>query len=757
MSRSSATPIRLLRMPLREQQDVVLCRQRARAIAGMVGVESAEQVRIATAVSEIARNAVEYAQAGLAEFSLELPAGNFVITVSDCGPGIASLEEILGGTYRSPTGLGCGITGARRLMDALEIGTGAQGTTVRLVKQLRAAASSALTTSELRRITEEIAKFEPSKPLDELALQNRELIRALQELQAQKDELERRTQDLGQMAGELAETNRGVLALYDELDSLHRLSRVISAQLDLDSLLSAIIEATTDLCGAEMGVFLYGIDGEGRFRSQVSAGALQDLGSRFLATTARELFGMSEIPSDVLRIGDLIADERVFSAASDCALRSYLAVPVFRADATLLGVIAFGHRVPDRFTERNERILGAVALQAAVGMENARLYTSLQSASAAKDHFLATLSHELRTPLNPIFLILSELVLEPRLDADIKAQLQIVHRNLHLEARLIDDLLDMTRIVQGKIHLRSEPVAMHEVARAAIETCLPQNQDKQIDFQSHLRAERDNVTGDSARLQQVLWNLLNNAMKFTPEGGRITLTTENPPGSHCIRIAVSDTGRGIDGPMLKRIFYAFDQGDVAGTSEYGGLGLGLAISKNIVDAHRGEISASSAGRDHGATFTLDLPLSAVAISVSAGTKEAALPARPAPLRILLVDDHADTLSVLRRVLTRRGHTVFAASTAEAAVELASRESLDLLISDIGLPDRSGLELMAELQKARRICGIALSGYGADADIERSRAAGFIGHLTKPVEIPALEKLIAEVGLLGSGSSDSAPA
>ncbi len=744
MSRSNAAPIRLLRMPLQEQQDVVTCRQRARKIAQMVGIESAEQVRIATAVSEIARNALEYARGGAAEFALDLSGPSFIITITDEGPGIAKLDDILAGVYESPTGLGCGITGARKLMDVMDITTGANGTTVKLVKRLRSNGGKTITAADARRIGEELVRGESSNPMEELAMQNRELIRALEEVQAQKEALESRTSELGMMTSELAETNRGVLALYDELDSLHRLSRVISAQLDLESLLGAIVQATTELCSAEMGAYLYSPDEEGRFRAEISAGTLQELGSCFTGVSARELFGTEDTPTDVLRIGDLVTSAQKIPAAAECALRSYLAVPVYRADGTLLGVIAFGHRAANKFSERNERILGAIAMQAAVGMENARLFTSLQSASAAKDHFLATLSHELRTPLNPIFLILSELAADSHLTREHKEQIQIIQRNLHLEARLIDDLLDMTKIVRGKVHLRSELVDIHQIVLAAIETCVPHNSEKQVEVSSALRAERHHSRGDSARLQQVLWNLLNNAMKFTPSGGRITLTTENPPNTDCIRIQVTDTGRGIEPPMLKRIFYAFEQGDAGGVSEFGGLGLGLAICKNIVDAHKGEITAWSEGRDRGATFTLDLPLTAVPAAAPAKTPRAASAQSPAQLRILLVDDHADTLAVLKRVLTRRGHEVFAADSAAAALELASRQEVDLLISDIGLPDRSGLELMAELSRSRGIRGIALSGYGAEGDLERSRIAGFIGHLTKPVEIPALEQLIAEV-------------
>lgn len=736
---------RLFRMPLRNQQDVVLCRQRARKIAALLGAENAEQVRIATAVSEIARNAVEYAHGGTADFHVSLSEGRLSATITDSGPGIPHLAEVLEGRYESPQGLGCGILGAQRLMDAVDIQTSKKGTTVRMQRRLRVPTGTGFT-GDLQSVTDALAEMQAKDPLEELAEQNRELARALQETQAGKEEVLRQNEQLGQLTTELRETNRGVLALYDELDSLHRLGHIISAQLDLDSLVRAIIEATTDLCAAEFGVFLYGTKAEKQFRGLAAFGELKELSRRFENARLADLLGEDFVLRDVLRIDDVESDDRKISITIKCGIRSYLVVPVFSKHDALLGLLVFGHRAPNKFSERSERILGAAALQAGVGMENARLYTSVQNASAAKDHFLATLSHELRTPLNPVFIILRELVCDQQISSEVRKDLETVIRNLQLEARLIDDLLDMTRIVQGKIHLQREVVDVHAVVQAAFETCAPVEAGKQIEFCRNLRATRHLVQGDATRLQQVLWNLLNNAIKFTPTGGKVSAITADIPGTDWIRIQVVDTGRGIDEASLNQIFRAFEQGEISARPEFGGLGLGLAISKHIVEAHRGEIFATSDGRDCGATFTVDLPLASPVASLAPSDAGRPTPGVPIAtnLRILLVDDHPDTLMVMHKLLSRRGHHVFSAASAADALAIAEKETLDLLISDIGLPDLSGLDLMTRIRKKQALTGIALSGYGAEADRDRSRAAGFSGHLTKPVDIAALEALLGTV-------------
>ncbi len=744
MSLPNLDSVRLLRMPLLRQEEVVLCRQRARAIADALGIESSEQVRIATAVSEIARNAVEYAREGTAEFTVEFEPPKFVITIADLGSGIAQLSEILAGRYHSQTGLGRGIIGARRLMDHVEINSTPRGTTVRLEKDLSKFRRQNLTPSDVQKVVDGIAGMRTSDPLEELALQNRDLTQVLAEVREQKDELSRRALELEQLSTELAETNRGVLALYDELDSLHRLGRVIAAQLDLDSLLQAIIDATTDLNGAEFGAFFYSPAPEGQFRCRAVAGVLRDLKGSFEDIETRQLFGEDVAPTEVMRIGDLESAGPSAILASNFKLRSYLAIPVLNASGAVLGAMIFGHRETKVFSERNERILSAVAVQAAVGMENARLYNSVQAASAAKDHFLATLSHELRTPLNPIFIVLSQLRYDPRLPKDVLSDLAIVQRNLDLEAHLIDDLLDMTRIVKGKIAFSSEIVDVHELLSSVCLTCAPNSQGKKLDVVHQFEASRHHVLGDPARLQQVFWNLLNNAIKFTPDGGRIVISTSNAKDGSELCTQITDTGRGIDATALQQVFHPFEQGEIAGQAQFGGLGLGLSICKSIVDAHGGTIKANSKGTGSGSTFSVTLPVSQLPHAISAPSGNVVSEAPSQALSILLVDDHPDTLSTLQRLLIRRGHRVVTAASASSATIAAASEPLDIVISDIGLPDRSGLDLMRELHERYGLKGIALSGFGTDSDIALSRDAGFCGHLTKPIDFAELERLFASV-------------
>jgi signal transduction histidine kinase len=740
MSRPSSAAVRLLRMPLRSQQDVVSCRQRARLIVGGLGIEGLEQVRIATAVSEIARNAVEYAKDGMAEFFLETSPPALIVAISDRGKGIPNLAVILEGRYQSPTGLGRGLVGAHRLMDKVDVETSESGTSVFLEKKLTG--RRRIETGDLQKITDLLARTTAVDPAEELANQNRDLSQALEEVQKQKAELEERARVLEQMSTELAETNRGVLALYDELDSLHRLGSVIASQLDLASLVRAITDATTELSNSEFGAFFHRLAPDDEtFQCHTSAGALHELARRFDQVTVADLFGTADVADGVLRIDDLMDEPESQLIARGLSLRSYLSAPIFDAAGMLRAVMIFGHRLPHRFTERNERIMSAVTSQAAVGMENARLYTSVQAANAAKDHFLATLSHELRTPLNPIFMLLSELKSDPSISARVRDDLAIIQRNLDLEARLIDDLLDVTRIVKGKFTLRSECTDVHDLLRRTAVMCLANSAQKTIRVDLRPLAEKHHVNADSARLQQVFWNLLNNAIKFTPVGGEISIATMNLAEGAELQVEFTDTGRGIPTEMIERIFRPFEQGDVAGLGEFGGLGLGLTIAQGIVAAHGGKLQARSEGLGRGATFAVLLsttaPLPAVstdpAAEASTGGKK---------LRILVVDDHADTLATMERILARRGHTVFIARDAESALTIVSSEPLDFLISDIGLPDRSGLALMQEVLQIKNLKGVALSGYGAEEDLARSREAGFSGHLTKPISIEDLFALIA---------------
>lgn len=733
---------RLILMSLNQEKDVVLCRNRARTIAAGLGFDKQHQVRIATAVSEIARNAFRYAREAKAEFAVSMQrealtnraSYALVATVTDQGPGLAELEAVLAGTYRSTTGMGMGIRGAKRLMDRLDIQTGKEGTTVVLARQLPRGA--VVTTQRIQEIVDEIARSGPANPLDELATQNTELVQTLEEVNTQRSELDKINE-------ELSETNRGVVALYDELDTVYRLSRVVASKLDFESLLTAITDATTEISGAESGAFFHR-DSDGTVlichtASGPRASDLQNLQPVSIDRLADEL----SVSTEVLRVDDLTSEKLGLSPAGEDSIRSLLAVAVRNSDESLAGVLAFGHRKANAFTERTERILSSVALQASIGIENAKLYRSAQSASAAKDHFLAILSHELRTPLNPVFGILSALEGRKDLPPDVSEDLHVMRRNLELEARLIDDLLDLTRIVKGNIPLQQKPTDLHQLIHSVCRTCLAEIQRKELKIDFQLEAKDHHVLGDATRLQQVLWNLLNNAIKFTPESGRIVFKTMKAENGR-LTIQVTDTGRGIDQEAMAKIFHPFEQGESNISAQFGGLGLGLAISKAIVDAHGGEIQASSRGLGQGATFKVTLPPTDTPEHQAAAVSKTPAESARLGLRILLVDDHEDTREIMSRLLSLRGHHVAKAECCAAALALAASQDFDLLVSDLGLPDGSGHDLMAEIKAKYQLKGIALSGYGMEADIKRSEEAGFAAHLTKPVDLSALEAAMHKI-------------
>lgn len=375
------------------------------------------------------------------------------------------------------------------------------------------------------------------------------------------------------------------------------------------------------------------------------------------------------------------------------------------------------------------------------------LRNELLSANAAKDQFLALLSHELRNPLSPVIAMVAALETHVADSEEVRHALDVIRRNVELEARLIDDLLDITRIAKGKLKLSLEPVSVHSVLQRALEICREEILQKSLEIDLALNARDHFVHGDPARLQQVFWNLIKNSVKFTEEGGRISLATSNPQLGQ-IGIDVSDTGIGIEADKLPRIFNAFEQGQSSITRKFGGLGLGLAISRAMVLAHGGTITASSPGPNQGAKFTVRLstiaePATLDGESTPNGAEPVSAPAPVRPPRLLVVDDHEDTCTGMKLILERRGYDITVAYTADQAVEKARREKFDLIISDIGLPDRSGYELMQEM-RSRGVRGIALSGFGMESDVNRAREAGFSEHLTKPINFERLEEVIQQL-------------
>jgi signal transduction histidine kinase/CheY-like chemotaxis protein len=371
-----------------------------------------------------------------------------------------------------------------------------------------------------------------------------------------------------------------------------------------------------------------------------------------------------------------------------------------------------------------------------------------EAASRAKDQFLATLSHELRTPLTPVLALASSLQEDEALPNRVRQALAVIRRNVELEARLIDDLLDLTRISRGKLELRREVVDVRQLLAHAIEVCCGvELASGRIRLALDLGAREHRLWADAPRLTQVLWNLLNNAVKFTPQGGetgeiRVRSWEEDDGG--ILAIEVADNGIGIDPELLPRIFNAFEQTDRRITRRFGGLGLGLSLSRAIVAMHGGTLEAASAGTDQGSEFTLRLPAGDVPASAPEPTLERPVEAKAAsPLKLLLVEDHADTAEAMADLLRALGHEVTVARSVGSALSAAEVQEgrFDLVVSDLGLPDGSGLDLMRELSSRYRLKGIALSGYGMEEDVLRSREAGFSKHLTKPVDMQALKAAI----------------
>jgi PAS domain S-box-containing protein len=359
----------------------------------------------------------------------------------------------------------------------------------------------------------------------------------------------------------------------------------------------------------------------------------------------------------------------------------------------------------------------------------------LQRANQLKDEFLAVLSHELRTPLTPVLAGAQMLERDAGLTPEAREAATLIRRNVQLEARLIDDLLDLTKISRGKLDLEPRNIDLHEKIRHVANMCAEDFAQKNIVPRVECSAAQHHTRADPTRIQQVIWNLLKNAAKFTAEGGRVTLRTVNPePG--WIALSIQDDGIGIAPENLSQIFAAFEQGGREITRRFGGLGLGLAITRALVTMHGGSIEAHSEGAGKGATFTVRLPV--VPAAARKDTLNGDAPAAAICSSVLLVEDHADTRRIMARFLTGIGCTVCAAGSAGEALALLSDHSFDLVISDIGLPDRSGIELLREIHAQRLIPAIALTGFGTDDDVRKSREAGFHAHLTKPVDLVALE-------------------
>lgn len=483
---------------------------------------------------------------------------------------------------------------------------------------------------------------------------------------------------------------------------------------------------------------------------------------KFVNRTFAERFGFEPDQSIGLHFSKVIGEAAyaAFQRSFDAALEGRrVEIEAEISDAALgprwMHVIHEPERAPGGGVVGLVAVISDVTERKLAEREVAMARDKALAGSRAKDDFLARLSHELRTPLNPVLLLASDAANDPELPEAVRAVFATITKNVTLEARLIDDLLDLTSITHGKVALELRRFDVQVSLHDALAMVGPEIAQKRIELALELKADRHTVLGDDVRLKQIFWNVLKNAVKFTPEAGRITVETAVIRESGKLEVRITDTGIGMTPEEIARIFELFSQGDHghgSGANRFGGLGLGLAISRMLVEQHSGLIRAASAGRNQGSTFTIELPLLQLGENSETGpaSGKPALPPAPLPAaagagrsrRVLLVEDHQPTRSALIQLLNRRHFDVIGAESLSQARAIAAREAFELLISDIGLPDGNGCDLMSELRHRRGLIGIALTGYGMDEDVGRSQAAGFAAHLTKPVSVQALDRALA---------------
>ncbi len=541
------------------------------------------------------------------------------------------------------------------------------------------------------------------------------------------------------------------------LELLNQTGAALAGELDLDALLQRVTDAATQLTGARFGAFFYnGTDDQGEaYLLYALSGAPRTAFERLGHPRPTVLLDPTFRGGPPIRSDDILADPRYGQWAphhgmppGHLPVRSYLAVAVSSRTGQVFGGLFFGHPEPGRFDERAERLAVGVAGQAGIAIDNARLYADAQRASALKDEFLATLSHELRTPLSAILGWVHILRRRyPDATGDLAKGIDVIERNARAQSQLVGDLLDMSRIVSGKLQLDLAPVAVQGCIEAALETVRPLAEAAGVRIDTWFEPATGVVLADAVRLQQVVWNLVANAVKFTPRGGQVAVRMV--ADADALRIDVQDTGIGIAAEFLPHIFDRFRQADGTITRRFGGLGLGLAIVRQLVELHGGSVQASSPGEGQGSCFVVRLPLLAADGVPARPAFAAAAPTSTelAGVRVLIVDDEADARELHQRMLVDAGAQVQVADCAEAALAAIVRTRPQVLVSDIGMPHVDGYELLRRVRALGAAQGgdlpaIALTAFARAQDRVRALRAGFRAHVAKPLEPAELVALVA---------------
>jgi PAS domain S-box-containing protein len=571
------------------------------------------------------------------------------------------------------------------------------------------------------------------------------------------------------------------IVLRDQTEALHSINEIgkqLSGELDLQKLVQSLTDAATELSGAQFGAFFYNVLDErgASYMLYTISGVPRRHFENFPMPRATALFGPTFRGEGVLRISDVGNDERFGKNSPYFGLPkghlpvvSYLAVPVISRSGEVLGGLFFGHEKPGVFDERAEQIIVGLAGQAAIAIDNARLFEAAERARQAaetanrlKDEFLATVSHELRTPLNSI-LGWANLIRNGSLEPGMQQHaVEIIERSARSQQQIIEDILDVSRIITGKLRLEITPLDLAEAIETAIESVRPSAEAKSIRLEAELDKSTTPVNGDAHRLQQIIWNLLSNAIKFTPKGGTVKVELRRAV-SH-VEIVVQDSGKGIEPEFLPHVFDRFRQADASTTRLHGGLGLGLAIVRHLVELHGGTVSAESEGIDRGAIFTVALPVAALKPENVEQYQESQTPSvawhlqprlpsgfetKLIGLRVLCVDDERDARELLFAVLSQYGASVKTAASAREALEILRHWKPDVILSDIGMPEEDGFTLIKKLRALSsddggNIPAAALTAYAGIEDRNQILAAGFQTFVPKPVETSELAAIVAEL-------------
>ena len=550
------------------------------------------------------------------------------------------------------------------------------------------------------------------------------------------------------------------------LEILNQTGQSIASQLEIEKLLQTVTDAATELTGAKFGAFFYNrVDENGEdYLLYTLAGAPRDAFEKFGHPRATAVFAPTFHGEGPVRSDDITKDARYGTMGphhgmppGHLPVRSYLAVAVKSRTGEVFGGLFFGHPEAGRFNERSERLIVGMAAQASIAIDNARLYEAAQQqilqrerAEAAlrendrrKDEFLATLAHELRNPLAPI----RQAALISKSASATEAQKEwshdVITRQVNNMSLLLDDLLDISRITRGTLELRKQRSDLRTIVDSAVETARPAIDARQHQLDIELLDERLQIDADPLRLSQVLSNLLTNAAKYTDPGGLLKLRAETRGEEVVVR--VTDNGIGIGAEALPHIFRMFSQVASRPDRSAGGLGIGLALSRGLVELHGGRLTAHSEGPGKGSEFSVHLPASLASVGPDRAEREIDS-GRPRHRRVLVADDNLDAGESLAMLLRLDGHEVEIAQNGTEALALFERMKPEIAILDIGMPGLTGYEVaerIRELQPSREATLIAVTGWGQEADKARAAAAGFDHHFTKPVEPAALSALISQ--------------